>query len=90
MYIGFDTQHGVNPWNVSAFGFRENEESPNTTSKKRKRVDDVIKGITIAANILGEKLEKAANNMNQAILGETKVQKKKLRWIFLKFQKCNL
>nr|KAJ0191930.1 hypothetical protein LSAT_V11C800404780 [Lactuca sativa] len=54
----------------------ENEESPNTTSKKRKRVDAVIKGITIAANVLGEKLEKTANNMNQAILGETKEQKK--------------
>ncbi|XP_052621641.1 uncharacterized protein At2g29880 [Lactuca sativa] len=54
----------------------ENEESPNTCSKKRKRVDAVIKGITIAANTLGEKLEKAANSMNQAILGETEVQKK--------------
>ena len=50
----------------------ENEESPNTCPKKRKRVDAVIKGITIAANVLGEKLEKTANNMNQAILGETK------------------
>ncbi|CAI9269445.1 unnamed protein product [Lactuca saligna] len=54
----------------------ENEESPNTGSKKRKRVDAVIKGITIAANVLGEKLEKMANSMNQAILGETEVQKK--------------
>ncbi|CAI9287421.1 unnamed protein product [Lactuca saligna] len=54
----------------------ENEESPNTCSKKRKRVDAVIKGITITANTLGEKLEKAANSMNQAILGETEVQKK--------------
>nr|KAJ0206174.1 hypothetical protein LSAT_V11C500266710 [Lactuca sativa] len=50
----------------------ENEESPNVGSKKRKgRVDVVIKGITIAANVLGEKLEKAATSMNQAILGET-------------------
>nr|KAJ0195605.1 hypothetical protein LSAT_V11C700355610 [Lactuca sativa] len=55
----------------------ENEESPNTTSKKRKRVDVVIKGITIAANVLGEKLEKTANSMDQAILGEKEVQKKK-------------
>ncbi|KAL4563348.1 hypothetical protein LXL04_027389 [Taraxacum kok-saghyz] len=55
----------------------ENEESPNSNSKKRKnRFDAVIKGITMAANILGEKLKKAANNMNQAILGETEVQKK--------------
>ncbi|KAL4568943.1 hypothetical protein LXL04_024564 [Taraxacum kok-saghyz] len=55
----------------------ENEESPNLNSKKRKtRVDGVIKGITLATNILGEKLEKAANSMNQAIIGETEVQKK--------------
>ncbi|KAL4554813.1 hypothetical protein LXL04_037419 [Taraxacum kok-saghyz] len=55
----------------------ENEESPNVNSKKRKtRVDAVIKGITLATNILGEKLEKAANSMNQAIIGETEVQKK--------------
>nr|KAJ0198949.1 hypothetical protein LSAT_V11C600316290 [Lactuca sativa] len=54
----------------------ENEESPNIGSKKRKRVDALIKGITIAANVLREKLEKAANSMNQAILGETEVQKK--------------
>ncbi|XP_023770066.1 uncharacterized protein LOC111918668 [Lactuca sativa] len=54
----------------------ENEESSNIGSKKRKRVDVVIKGITIAANLLGENLEKAANSMNQAILGETEVQKK--------------
>nr|KAJ0187497.1 hypothetical protein LSAT_V11C900454900 [Lactuca sativa] len=57
----------------------ENEDSPNIGSKKRKKVDDVIKGITIAANLLREKLEKAANSMNQAIQGETEVQKK-LRW----------
>nr|KAJ0188007.1 hypothetical protein LSAT_V11C900454930 [Lactuca sativa] len=30
----------------------ENEDSPNIGSKKRKKVDDVIKGITIAANLL--------------------------------------
>ncbi|KAL7605973.1 uncharacterized protein At2g29880-like [Lactuca sativa] len=54
----------------------ENKESPNTGSKKRKRVDAVIKGITIAANVLGEKLEKTANSMNQSILGETEVQTK--------------
>ncbi|KAL4564460.1 hypothetical protein LXL04_028524 [Taraxacum kok-saghyz] len=55
----------------------ENEESPNSNSKKRKnKFDVVIKGITMAANILGEKLEKAVNNMNQAILGETELQKK--------------
>ena len=55
----------------------ENEESPNLNSKKRKtRVDAVIKGITLATNILGEKLEKAANSMNQAIIGEMEVQKK--------------
>lgn len=59
----------------------KNEESPNIGSKKRKIVDVVIKGIIIAANLLGEKLEKAANSMNQTILGETEVQKKKkLRW----------
>ncbi|CAI9303147.1 unnamed protein product [Lactuca saligna] len=62
-------------------GFEEqtikNEESPNIGSKKRKRVDVLIKGITIAANVLREKVEKAANSMNQAILGETEVQKKK-------------
>nr|KAJ0187087.1 hypothetical protein LSAT_V11C900476220 [Lactuca sativa] len=40
-------------------------------SKKRKRVDVVIKEITIATNAFGEKLEKAANSTNQAILGET-------------------
>lgn len=55
----------------------KNEESPNIGSKKRKIVDVVIKGIIIAANLLGEKLEKAANSMNQTILGETEVQKKK-------------
>ncbi|CAI9259956.1 unnamed protein product [Lactuca saligna] len=53
----------------------ENEESPNTGSMKRKRVDVVIKGINIAANVLGEKLEKAANSMNQVILGETDYKK---------------
>ncbi|CAI9283193.1 unnamed protein product [Lactuca saligna] len=54
----------------------KNEESPNIGSKKRKRVYVVIKGTTIAANVLEEKLEKVVNNMNKAILGETKVQKK--------------
>ena len=35
----------------------ENEESPNIGSKKRKRVNALIKGITIAANVLGENLK---------------------------------
>nr|KAJ0186314.1 hypothetical protein LSAT_V11C900454920 [Lactuca sativa] len=56
-----------------------NEEQSEQIEGEKKKVDDVIKGITIAANLLREKLEKAANSMNQAILGETEVQKK-LRW----------
>ncbi|CAI9296641.1 unnamed protein product [Lactuca saligna] len=56
------------------------EEDANNTSthtKKRKSIFDlVVQGITIAANVLGEKLEKAASSTNQAILGETDVQKK--------------
>nr|KAJ0227748.1 hypothetical protein LSAT_V11C100049720 [Lactuca sativa] len=57
----------------------ENEKSPNTSSKKIKRVYVVTKRINIAANVFGENLEK----VNQAIIGETKVPKKhnkKLRW----------
>nr|KAJ0189200.1 hypothetical protein LSAT_V11C800448890 [Lactuca sativa] len=50
----------------------KNEEFPNAGSNKRKcRVVDVIKGITIATNVLRENPEKTANSMNQAILAET-------------------
>nr|KAJ0185212.1 hypothetical protein LSAT_V11C900454880 [Lactuca sativa] len=58
--------------------FAQMEEDANNEEQSEliEGVDDVIKGITIAANLLREKLEKAANSMNQVILGETEVQKK--------------
>nr|KAJ0226412.1 hypothetical protein LSAT_V11C100048070 [Lactuca sativa] len=61
MYIGFDTQHGVNPGNVSAFGFRGVTTSKPTIYDSARGIAHQLTSIEIQVGFIVESPESGTN-----------------------------